>query len=165
MIVIKRITAEDAFVYKDVRLRALLDSPTAFSSTYAREEQFADEEWQRRAARCNSDGFIGFLACEDDRACGMVFCLKDEPGDALGTILSMWVDPTYRRAGVGRQLIDSVVDWARERGMWVLKLMVTSVNSGAIEFYQRCGFRMTGKTGPYPNDPAITEYEMTLALS
>jgi ribosomal protein S18 acetylase RimI-like enzyme len=45
-----------------------------------------------------------------------------------------------------------------------LKLMVTSVNPGAIAFYERLGFSRTGKTSVYPNDAAITEYEMMRAL-
>jgi ribosomal protein S18 acetylase RimI-like enzyme len=160
MIVIKRVTAEDAFVYKDVRLRALNDTPTAFSSTYAKEVQFPDEEWRNRAARCNGDDRIGFLAFEDDRASGMVFCFIEQPEAREGTVVSMWVDPAVRRMGAGKMLIESVAGWARERGIRELKLMVTSVNLGAIAFYERNGFRKTGKTGPYPNDPAITEYEM-----
>lgn len=160
MIVVRRITAEDGLVFKEVRLRALQDSPAAFSSTYAKEAQFADEEWRKRAARWNGDDFIGFFAYLDDRVCGMVFCFREDPDEAVGIIVSMWVDPVARRAGVGRQLIGAVVDWAKGRGMRGLKLMVTSVNQGAVAFYERNGFRMSGKTGPYPNDPAITEYEM-----
>lgn len=165
MSVIKRVAAGDASVYKEVRLRALEESPTSFSATYAKEAQFPDEEWQKRAARCDGDRIIGFLAFEGDRGCGMVFCFSDEQDEAVGTIVSMWVDPAVRRAGVGRLLIDSVVEWAKERGMHALKLMVTSVNKGAIAFYERIGFRMSGKTGPYPNDPAITEFEMFLSLT
>jgi len=164
MVVIKRITSEDAFVYKEVRLRALAESPTSFSATYAKEVQFPDEEWRRRAAERDGGKAIGFLAYEDDRACGMVFCFKDDQDVAVGTIVSMWVDPAVRRAGVGRLLINAVVEWAKEREMRELKLMVTSVNQGAIAFYERNGFRMSGKTGPYPNDPAIVEFEMILAM-
>ena len=56
MIEIKRITPETALVFKQVRLRALEESPLAFSSTYAKESQFPDEEWRRRASRCGGDG-------------------------------------------------------------------------------------------------------------
>jgi ribosomal protein S18 acetylase RimI-like enzyme len=49
--------------------------------------------------------------------------------------------------------------------MYELWLMVTSVNPGATRFYQRLGFCKTGKTEPYPNDPAIFEYEMMLKLN
>ena len=95
----------------------------------------------------------------------MVFCYTEPDHSQHGHIVSMWVDPEFRRAGVGRLLIDSVAAWARGRGMHELKLMVTSVNHGAIAFYERLGFRMSGKTGPYPNDPAITEFEMLRPIS
>jgi ribosomal protein S18 acetylase RimI-like enzyme len=42
--------------------------------------------------------------------------------------------------------------------------MVTSVNHGAIAFYERLGFRMTGKTEVYPNDATIKQYEMVLVF-
>jgi ribosomal protein S18 acetylase RimI-like enzyme len=76
----------------------------------------------------------------------------------------MWVAPEARRAGVGKRLVDAVAEWARSRAMRELKLMVTSVNAGAIAFYYRMGFKMTGKTGVYPNDAAITEFEMARTL-
>ena len=67
-------------------------------------------------------------------------------------------------AGVGRALIDTVVEWNRSLGVRVVKLMVTSVSQGAMRFYEEMGFRMTGVTGPYPNDPAIIEFEMEFAV-
>jgi hypothetical protein len=42
--------------------------------------------------------------------------------------------------------------------------MVTSNNSTAIQFYERCGYSFTGTTGPYQNDPALFEYEMATPL-
>jgi ribosomal protein S18 acetylase RimI-like enzyme len=39
--------------------------------------------------------------------------------------------------------------------------MVTCNNKAAIMFYQRLGFSLTGRTEPYPNDPALIEYEMS----
>src|SRR4051794_36491738 len=75
-------------------------------------------------------------------------------------VISMWVDPAFRRVGIGAKLIDALGKWASARGLRKLSLMVTSVNRGAIDFYERIGFRMSCAIRPYPNDPAIVEYEM-----
>ena len=159
MIVIERVTPETALVLKDVRLRALLDSPTAFSSTYAKESALPDEEWMKRSVRWGSEGSAMFLAMEGDVACGIVGAYEEEQAQRA-QVVSMWVDPASRRAGVGEALIDAVVKWAAARAVRELKLMVTSVNEGAISFYERMGFRMTGETAVYPNDATIIEFEM-----
>jgi ribosomal protein S18 acetylase RimI-like enzyme len=168
LIFLRPVTRETALLFKDVRLRALEDVPLAFSSTYAKESQLPNEEWIRRTERWTGETAILYLAFDDadqKRACGIVACYaEEENGVPRGHVISMWVDPAYRRAGAGRLLIQGLKDWAEARGLRALKLMVTSVNQGAIDFYDRLGFRMTGITGPYPHDPAIIEYEMVLPL-
>jgi ribosomal protein S18 acetylase RimI-like enzyme len=165
MIAIERITPGNALVFKTIRLRALQSDPTAFGSTYAKESQLSDEEWVKRSRRWNSDGSIGYLAVDGDNECGLVACYTDEQDSQRAHVISMWVDPAWRRAGVGTVLIDGLKAWTSARHVRELVLMVTHVNTGAIGFYERLGFRKTGKTEPYPNDPAITEYEMLLSLS
>jgi ribosomal protein S18 acetylase RimI-like enzyme len=78
--------------------------------------------------------------------------------------MSTWVAPEQRRTGTGRLLVDAVGAWARRSRAHTLKLMVTSSNLAAISFYQRLGFTSTGRTEPYPNDPALIEYEMSKSL-
>jgi ribosomal protein S18 acetylase RimI-like enzyme len=79
--------------------------------------------------------------------------------------MSMWVAPEQRRTGTGRVLVDAIESWARSSGAHTLQLMVTSSNLAAISFYQRLGFTPTGRTAPYPHDPALLEYEMSKPLS
>jgi GNAT superfamily N-acetyltransferase len=117
----------------------------------------------KRSVRWSSEGSAIFLALEREIACGIIGAYEEERAQCA-QVISMWVDPGFRRAGVGKGLMDAVVEWARCRAVHELKLMVTSVNPGAIAFYERLGFRMTGKTAVYPNDPSITEYEMVRAL-
>ena len=168
VIFLKPISPRMASVFKDVRLRALKEMPLAFSSTYAKESDFPEAEWVRRSERWRGDEAILYLAFDNQdekAACGMVACYADEEGNAArGHVISMWVDPKYRRAGVGKLLIEGLKDWARMRRLRGLKLMVTSVNQGAIDFYERMGFVMSGITGPYENDPAVFEHEMVWAL-
>jgi GrpB-like predicted nucleotidyltransferase (UPF0157 family)/ribosomal protein S18 acetylase RimI-like enzyme len=158
MISIQRATSSDAFVFKEIRLRALQDTPLAFGSTYARELQFDDSEWLRRA---NGEQSILLLAMDDGVACGMAGALfkQDEPAHAL--LVSMWVAPTHRQRGIGRKLVEEVLASVRLRGARILDLMVTSGNGSAMAFYEHLGFSLTGRTEPYPNDPALVEYEMS----
>lgn len=165
MIETKRITPETALVFKDARLRALQDTPLAFSSTYAKESLLPDEEWQRRAARWGGDeNDAMFMAFEGEAVCGIVGSYVEQEQRERAVVISMWVDPAFRRGGVGKELIDAVATWNRGRGVRELALLVTCVNTGAIAFYERLGFVKTGVTGEYPNDPSIIEYEMMLEI-
>ena len=165
MFSLERITSANALVFKAIRLRALQSDPTAFGSTYAKESQLSDDEWLTRSLRWSSDGSVGYLAFDGEHTCGLVACYTDEQDPQQAHVISMWVDPAWRRAGVGTALIGALKAWASARHFRELVLMVTHVNMGAISFYERLGFRRSGKTEPYPNDPAITEYEMLLPLS
>ena len=156
-----RISSKLTAEYKAVRLRALQDMPVAFGSRYEREARLTDEEWTARAARCSGGRDVGFLARCDGEYAGLALCFVEEEDAGVGQLISMWVAPEARRSGVGRMLIDAIVAWAAvERRLRTIKLMVTSVNGGAMEFYRRLGFERTGRMEPYPNDPAVVEYEM-----
>ena len=161
MTILHQITPQMALRYKTVRLRALEDSPSAFGSTYLRESQFTEEEWIARAQNLTGGRALGYLAFDGEEYCGIAACFLHEQDPLKADLVSMWVAPEYRRAGVGRLLIDAIAVWAGDRGAENLYLMVTSSNHGAMEFYGRLGFSMTGRTEPYPNDPALMEYEMS----
>ena len=164
MIVLEPITSKNALLFKEIRLRALEDTPLAFSSTYAKESQLSNDEWLKRSERWCDAASIGYLAIDEGYGCGMVACYVENRGVPRGHVISMWVDAAYRRTGVGRMLMDALGEWARARGLCALTLMVTNVNHGAIAFYEQAGFRMSGITEPYPNDPAVVEHEMVLQL-
>jgi len=106
------ITPKLALMFKDVRLRAWKDMPLAFSSIYAREIQFPDQERVRRSHRWNGKEATLYLArdeANDKTACGIAGCYAEEEGGVRrGNAISMWVDPWYRRAGVGTFLIDTL---------------------------------------------------------
>lgn len=161
MIAIEPIIPQNALIFKTVRLRALQDTPHAFGSTYAQESQLTDAEWIARAARWNGERSIVFLAMHDGNACGMAGSYLHEDDATQAHLVSMWTAPTHRQHGIGRLLLTEVLAWACLRKAFTLRLMVTSVNQPAIQFYHRLGFTRTGRTEPYPNDPAILEFEMS----
>ena len=161
MVSLHQITPALASDYKAVRLRALLDTPSAFGSTHARESQFSDADWQQRAANLYTPRSIGYLAHHLDEYCGIAAAFLEQQTPRYAELVGMWVAPEHRRTGTGRLLVDAIESWARASGAHILHLMVTSSNLTAIAFYQRLGFSATGRTAPYPNDPALLEYEMS----
>lgn len=165
MVAIEPITRENMFLFKAVRLRALQEAPYAFGSTYAKEAEFDDAEWLRRLERMNGDKGVGFLAMDGDVGCGIVGAFLDANDATRAQLVSMWTAPTHRQCGVGRLLVSEVLGWARLREARTLLLMVTSNNDPAIKFYEKLGFTRTGRTEPYPNDPGVIEYEMSLRIS
>jgi ribosomal protein S18 acetylase RimI-like enzyme len=162
MIRIEPITTRNLEVFRKVRLRALLDSPSAFGSTYAREASFDDDEWARRVERWSGEQGIGFLAMDDEEPCGIAGALLEESGRAQ--LVSMWTAPGCRQRGAGRLLVEAVIGWAASRGLQTIRLMVTSQNRTALCFYEQLGFSRTGRVEPYPNDPALVEWEMARCL-
>jgi ribosomal protein S18 acetylase RimI-like enzyme len=161
MVSLHQITPSLASSYKAVRLRALQDTPSAFGSTYARESQFSDADWQQRAANLYTPRSIGYLAHHLDQYCGIAAAFLKEQDAQHAELVGMWVAPEHRRTGTGCLLVEAIESWARTAGAHTFELMVTSNNLAAIAFYQRLGFSATGRTGPYPNDPAVIEYEMS----
>lgn len=165
MIEIQPITQLNASAFKAIRLHALQEAPYAFGSTYEKESQYADSEWQTRVERMNGHRGVGFIAVDGEKACGLVGSFLDQDDSARAHLISMWTAPSHRQQGIGRMLVKAVVDWAGKRNAHTVLLMVTSNNEPAISFYERLGFTRTGRTEPYPNDPAILEYEMSRDIS
>jgi len=164
MLILEPITPAAATAFKAIRLRALLDTPTAFGSTHAKEIQLSDADWQRRAVQWNGERSVGYLAVDDQITCGIAACYLDIDDATKAHLVSMWVAPTHRKSGVGKRLVNAVIDWALSKQASALYLMVTCNNDPAIAFYERLGFVRTGYTEPYPNDPALVEYEMRRVL-
>jgi ribosomal protein S18 acetylase RimI-like enzyme len=165
MITLESVTPQNAMLFKEVRLRALQDTPTAFSSTYADESRLADAEWVERAALQTGEGSIVYLAMNDSTPCGIAGGFLDKDDASRAHLVSMWVTTPYRRQGIGRRLVEAIIDWARARHAHALQLIVTSNNATAIQFYKRLGFTFTGKRGSYRNDPTLTDLEMIHPIS
>ena len=164
MIKLEPIGPTNAPVFKNIRLRALQDAPTAFSSTYAQESKLTDADWLQRTSQWNSVHSVAYLAMDGGNAVGIAAGVFDSNDPTSANLMSMWVAPAQRRLGIGRMLVDAVAAWARGRNMLHLGLMVTSNNDHALQFYQSLGFALTGRSDTYRNDPTLREYEMRRSL-
>jgi len=61
----------------------------------------------------------------------------------------LYVLPQHQRGGVGRALIDHVLQRARERGYTAITLNVNRGNAAAIAAYECCGFAIRER-GDFP---------------
>jgi GNAT superfamily N-acetyltransferase len=145
-VTIRAIGAEEWPLWRDLRLRALADSPDAFRPTLAEESAQPDEWWAEiigtTAAHPRGELWIAWV---DGEAVGMLFGRVDREYMVL-EIGAMWVAPAARRAGVGSGLIQACVEWGRVCGASTATLWATEVNREAVAFYERHGFRSTEST-------------------
>jgi GNAT superfamily N-acetyltransferase len=141
---------------RDLRLRALTEDATAFGETLEKARAFDDERWRRYAG--GGPGDIAFAATADGRFVGMSWGRALGDGDA--GLYGMWVAPEARRRGVGRRLVQSVLDWARTQGVRRVVLDVAEERAPARALYAACGFVETGRTAPCESHPEVTEREM-----
>ena len=94
---------EDAWrQVREVRLRALHDSPDSFGSTSGREERFTETHWRMRIRATPT-----WLAVDDGGVPRGMVSLIQEPGSPVDDrhLVSLWVAPEARRQGLGWALV------------------------------------------------------------
>lgn len=155
-----RLVADDWRVYRDIRLAMLQESPTAFGSTHAEAASFDEQLWRQRLA----DNAVMLARVGSEVAGSAIYSEfgMTDPGD--GALYGMWVDPRFRRQGVGRLLVDAVLSQARAVGKRRVVLHVVADNDLAGRLYQRAGFTATSNRIPYPLDDRLVEVEMQFVL-
>lgn len=158
MVLVRATTITDWQALREIRLQALRDAPSAFSSTYAGEAAFADDEWHRRATRDGS--FLAFLPEVSPAGLGGGYLAAPDTVE----LVSMFIRPQARGRGVGEAIIDAVDGWARKQGATTVHLWVTETNKHARRLYERCGFTATAERQPLPSNPALGEIGMQRPL-
>jgi len=146
---------KDWMLLKQVRLAALLDTPTAFGVSYQTAATYDDEQWKERAS---TGGTAFWLAFDGDRPVGMI-------GAAVSSanrfnLIGMWIEPAARGSGVAVQLVDAVKARAREKGFDRVFLDVSQDNARASGFYLKQGFIFLDEWGPLESHPHISVQSM-----
>ena len=151
--------------YRDLRLRALADSPEAFGSTLAQEKGRPNTEWSSRlASGVESRLDLPLVAVVDSEPIGLAWGRIESSNLDVANLYQMWVAPNYRGLGAGQMLLKAVIDWARAANVCYLALGVTCGNNPAMRLYLRAGFKPIGEPEPLRPGSELLSQAMRLPL-
>ncbi len=135
MISIKKISADDWRSLRELRLKAVVDSPEAFGDSIEVIENRSEEYWINGIN--SSDVFISQAI---DKWVGMIIFKQDS--DGVWSIKSLWVEPDYRKQGIGKMLMEKAIESAKENHVSLIELGVNTESESAINLYKSLGFEI-----------------------
>lgn len=147
---------DDWATVRDVRLRALADSPDAFGARLEDNRALPEQTWRERLAAPNPT----LLGLRDGRGVAMGGILPTDPGVAM--VWGMWTDPAHRGLGAGRRILDRLLEWSRDAGRTPY-LHVAEGNDAARALYVSRGFEPTGEWHPLREGSPVLIEEMVLS--
>jgi ribosomal protein S18 acetylase RimI-like enzyme len=165
---IRTVNSCDGPLLKQMTLSSVEDSPYAFGGpeTLSEEQLRPDTEWSDLAAECAGeveawrDRCVGYFAMDGETACGKALAFLSSKTPSHAHMSAVWVDPRFRRLGLGRMLVQEASRWAISKGADRLRLWVDDRNPQAAAFYRALGFVPTGKSRPVlPTSNKESEFE------
>jgi predicted GNAT family acetyltransferase len=131
--------ADDWPIAREVRLRALKDSPSAYLADYEEEVAVGELGWRERFTRMH-----WVVARDATRIVGLASSVQVAGRPPYERhIESVWVDPRYRRNGVLRGILAQLA--AEEPAVTEWRVWVLDTNAVARQVYDRLGFSPTGE--------------------
>jgi ribosomal protein S18 acetylase RimI-like enzyme len=162
---IRRFRADEWSTYRELRLRALADSPDAFGSTLELEEGKPNEHWSERVAfAANSESQMLLVAEVGKERVGLALGAIVPAEPEIAHVFQMWVAPEARRRGCARALLDALLVWARGTNAKAMVLRVTCGDTPARRLYERAGFTTHGDPEPLRSGSPLCVQPMTLAF-
>ena len=78
---------------------------------------------------------------------GWVACSRESPREAYAGVVdhSVYVAPDAHGRGVGRLLLQGLVDSTEAAGIWTIRSAVFPANTASLALHERLGFRVLGR--------------------
>lgn len=106
--------------------------------------------WSEEQIRASSDSTVFFIAKYDDRYVGYggMYSVLDE-----GYVTNIGVLPEYRKKGIGKMILEKLLECAKAKKLTFLSLEVRPSNVPAISLYEKYGFEMVGRRPNFYQNP------------
>jgi ribosomal protein S18 acetylase RimI-like enzyme len=173
---VHRPVEDDWEAVRELRLRALADTPIAYLETLEDAERRPEAFWRERIRGHDAGQSVQSVAIADDGTWvgSMVVLITQGPpayaglpagGPPRANLVGVFVDPRWRGAGgVTDALLADLDDWVRGEGLSELHLHVAEDNLRARAAYVKRGFEETGERIRIPGDRDVDEIEMVATL-
>ena len=147
-------------LYRDLRLRALAESPSSFTATLAEEADRDEQFWRDRMTRSHR-----LLAERGPTPQGIVSLgpYKEDPSAA--EVFGLYVVPEARGTGVSWRLVEAAATLAIQQAYLQLYYWVGTDNGRAVGFAQNFGFRVTDYRRPSRSSDPEPGEEIAMMLS
>lgn len=153
-------------LYRAIRLEALQDSPQAFGSVYRDQVEYPASFWQNRLeqAQTGQESWLLF-AQQQDQIVGLIGAFREKEQPATATVISVYVSPACRGLGVGKALLDAILDRLHAAGIKTALLGVCIDQVPALNLYRSYGFEVIAiENNPMGDGLVHTEYMMQKLL-
>lgn len=140
---VRRLRREDVDAYRALMLQAYADHPDAFTSSVSERAALPLDWWRQRVGAQVDAHEVVFGVFANGTLVGAVGLAREtrEKTRHKATLFGMMVYPQYQGHGMGRALVQAVLDYAaRLPGLRMVQLTVTEGNTRAQALYQRMGF-------------------------
>ena len=162
---IREFQANEWRTYQHLRLSALADSPDAFAATYVESKAIPAARWQEHLrTSVQSENDLPLFATVDGDPVGLAWGQIEEETPDVAHLYRVWVAPEERGKGIGKQLLETVIAWARAKNAHCLDLGVTTTNLPAVSLYTSYGFTPIGEPEQMHPGSDLFEQEMRLVL-
>lgn len=152
--------------YKNLRLEALKNEPTAFAASYEEKASKEDEYWQNQLKKFqDADEDSMWFAEVSDKLVGLTgwYRSNTEKLRHSASVYAVYVNPKYRGKGIAKELIKKVLEEVESKPEIVkIDLNVNTKNEAATNLYKKLGFEIVGTLHKeiYVNGEYFDEYEM-----
>jgi RimJ/RimL family protein N-acetyltransferase len=163
---LRTIDANDAAAFRALRLAALAECPTAFSSSYEEECDIPLAETAQRLAPDHNRAIFG--AFDGPGLVATVGLQRESRRKRAhkAIIWGVYVAPSFRGRGLGRKLLERALTHARSMpDLMQVTLGVNTANKAAIALYESVGFQRFGLERGFLRVDGVLYDELHMALT